>query len=440
LAILSARFEDRSLEPAAIIPPLADWPDLASAVAAPAPLDVSRPVMLLGGRENCLAVARNLGQLGIPVYVSGRAGCHAMRSRYCRRAFPVRPGDSASDAWRRLLTISPPSELKGAIVFAMCDESLEFLTGHGEELGERYILNPFVPELRKAMLDKLETLIRARKVGVPTPNFWAIEKVDDVLAIRTELRFPVMVKPHDSRAFMSEFGRKLFIVEDSFEDVVEKVRLSLDRGLKVMVVEMIPGPDSLLSSYNTYRTAGGTLLYDYTKGVVRRWPVNRGGATMHRSVWLPETAELGRKLFEGIGWQGIGNVEFKRDLRDGQLKIIEVNGRYTAAQRLITEAGVPIDLIAYCHLTGQPPPRFGDYSQSLHFWYPVRDFFAFLQMRRSGQITLGRWLRSLSGKPLLLPAASWRDPLPSLAEGWFTLRRLFGSPRKYFAKALSFDR
>jgi D-aspartate ligase len=440
LALSTARTENCPVVPEAGNDPSAMRVGKAGHGTAIAPLDVSRPVLLLGGRENCLAVARNLGRRGIPVYVSGKAGCHAMYSRHCRRAFPVQRSDPAIHAWRRLLIDNPPVELAGAIVIAMCDESLEFLAGHHEELSGRYTLNPFVPELRRAMLDKSETLVRARAVGVPTPNFWTVETIEQAHAIRSEIRFPVMVKPRNSRAFVDEFGCKLFIVENSFEEVIEKIRLSLDRGLEVMVVEMIPGPDSLLSSFNTYRTASGARLYDYTKTIIRRWPLNRGGATFHRSIWLPETAELGRRLFEGIGWQGIGNVEFKRDLRDGQLKIIEVNGRYTAAQRLITAAGAPIDLIVYCHLTGQPVPRFDNYSQSLHFWYPVRDFLAFRQMRRAGQITLAGWLRSLFEGPLLLPAISWRDPLPSFVEAWFALRRLLGSPRKYVGKAFSSGR
>ena len=440
MAPSTARTEPRPVEPVAVADRLSRCPGDANAPSAPGTLDISCPVLLLGGRENCLAVTRNLGRLGISVFVSGKAGCHAMYSRYCRRYFPVKRGEPASEAWCRLLIGAPQPELAGAIIFAMCDESLEFLSSHRQELCERYKLTPFVADLRRAMLDKHETLLRARKVGVPTPNFWAVDTVEQVRIIRSELRFPVMVKPLNSRAFVDEFGCKLFIVQDSLEMVIEKVGVCLERGHKIMVVEMIPGPDSLLSSYNTYRTADGRLLYDYTKSIIRRWPTNRGGGTYHRSVWLPETAELGRKLFEGIGWQGIGNVEFKRDLRDGQLKIIEVNGRYTAAHRLTTEAGAPIDLVAYCHLTGQAQPRFDDYSQSLHFWYPVRDFLACLQMRRAGQTTFGKWFRSLSGQRLLLPAMSWRDPLPSLVEAWFTLRRLLGSPRKYVGKTLASDR
>ena len=403
-------------------------------------VDVSHPVVLLGGRENCLAVTRNLGRLGIKVYVSGRKGCHALYSRHCRRAFPVERGVSAAKAWHQLLIGVPPPELRGAVVFALCDESLEFLAGHRDDLCQRYKLPAFVSDVSMTMLDKRETLIRARAAGVPTPNFWVVDTPGELAAIRDEIQTPVMVKPLNSRAFVDEFGCKLFIVDGGFEKVVEKVELCHARGIKVMLMEIIPGPDSLLSSFNTCRTASGEMLYEYTKTIIRRWPVNRGGATFHQSIWLPETAAMGRKLFDGIGWQGIGNVEFKRDMRDGQLKIIEVNGRFTAAQRLITEAGAPIDLIVYCHLTDQPQPRFDSYSQTRLFWYPLRDFFAFLQMRSAGQITFAEWLRSLHIRSLLLSVASWRDPLPSIILAWSSLRIFVSAPAKYLNKVFATKR
>ena len=403
-------------------------------------LDVSCSVILLGGRENCLAVTRNFGRLGIPVYVSGRKGCQGLYSRHCRRAFPVERGVSADRAWHELLLGNPQPELQGAIVLAMCDESLEFLAAHHGDLIQSYALPPFVPKLCMAMLDKCETLVRASAAGVPTPNFWMVDTPSELAAIRDEIQTPVMVKPLNSRAFVDEFGCKLFIVGGGFEEVVQKVELCHTRGIKVMVMELIPGPDSLLSSFNTCRIASGKMLYQYTKSVIRRWPVNRGGGTFHQSIWLPETAAMGRKLFDAIGWQGIGNVEFKRDMRDGQLKIIEVNGRFTAAQRLITEAGAPIDLVVYCYLTGQPQPHFDSYSQTKLFWYPVRDFFAFLQMRRSKQITFAEWLRSLGAGPLLLSVASWRDPLPSIVLAWSSLRTFFKAPAKYLKKVFATKR
>ncbi len=437
MARFMAGSERQTAEPATIVADAQEWRDFANMPFDAQSLDNSRPVVLLGGRENNLATTRNFGRLGIPVYVSGKRGCQALYSRHCRKAFPVARGEAADGFWHRLLIGNPPPEFQNAILIAMCDESLEFLATHYAALCQSYTLPPFVTELCMAMLDKCETLIRARAAGVPTPNFWLVDTPEELSAIRPQLNMPVMVKPLNSRAFVDEFGCKLFIVEGGFEEVVDKVELCHARGIKVMVMEMIPGPDSLLSSFNTCRTASGETLYEYTKCVIRRWPVNRGGGTFHRSIWLPETADMGRKLFDGIKWQGIGNVEFKRDLRDGKLKIIEVNGRFTAAQRLITEAGAPIDLILYCSLTNQTMPTFDGYSQSLSFWYPLRDFLAFLQMRRAGQITFAGWLCSLQVGSLLLPLASWRDPIPSIVLAWSSLRIFMGGPAKYFSKVFA---
>ncbi|MGB5078127.1 MAG: hypothetical protein WBO17_11660 [Sphingorhabdus sp.] len=390
--------------------------------------DTSRPVLLLGGGASTLAAARSLGAAGIPVFASGRTGCRAMRSRHCRMALPIPEGLEAPQFWETMLILNPDPRLDGCVIMVGCDESLEFVEAHEAALRQRYVVEEFRPDLRRAMLDKLDTLTLARQAGVPTPNFWAVDTAEDVLKIRDELRFPVMVKPLNSLTFMEDFGRKLFIVREDFAEVVEKVRLCRQRGHKVMVVEMIPGPDSLLSSYYTYRTTEGALLYNYTKSIIRRWPVNRGGACFHQSEWLPETAEIGRRMFDGIGWQGIGNVEFKRDMRDGQLKIIEVNGRLTAGHPLVTRGGAPIDLIIYCHLTGQALPRFDIYSQTLRLWDPLRDFMAFLQLRRAGELGFRGWLRSIFAQKVILPYFCFDDPHPGFAEFLGLLAKLVRAP------------
>jgi predicted ATP-grasp superfamily ATP-dependent carboligase len=133
-------------------------------------------------------------------------------------------------------------------------------------------------------------------------------------------------------------------------------------------------------------------------------------------------------MFDGIGWQGIGNVEFKRDMRDGQLKIIEVNGRLTAGHPLVTRGGAPIDLIIYCHLTGQVLPRFDSYSQTLRLWDPLRDFMAFLQLRRTGELSFRGWLRSIFAQKVILPFFCVDDPRPGLAEFSGLLAKLVRAP------------
>ena len=49
------------------------------------------------------------------------------------------------------------------------------------------------------------------------------------------------------------------------------------------------------------------------------------------------------------------------------------------------------------------------------------DFWAFLELRRSGEITFGGWLRSILRRQML-PYFAWTDPMPSLARAATPLR------------------
>ncbi len=386
-------------------------------------LDVSTPVLLLGGKENALSITRHLGRLGIKVRVSGPANCWALYSRYCAEALPTPRKLRLVDYWKTLL-LGNDGRLNGHIIWPLSDEAIEFVNAHRDQLKLRYCLTDADPRLQQLFLDKMQTLRLAAAAGIDAPGFWEIADEEALEALRGQIRFPVAVKPIESHKFTRVFGRKLFIVEENFDELRSQVLKAWDHGVQVFVTEMIPGPDSQLSSYYTYRTSDGRRLFDFTKSVIRRWPVNRGNACYHKTGWLPETAAAGIRFFEAVGLKGIGNVEFKRDKRDGKLKLIEVNARFTAAQELVRRAGFPIDLMAYCHLTGQPVPLPRPVKGELRFWYPVRDFFSYLELRQKGELSFFGWLGSVLTLRHVLPLASFTDPLPMLGAGYALMQRV----------------
>ncbi|MGH6821575.1 MAG: hypothetical protein ACREDU_12040, partial [Methylocella sp.] len=264
----------------------------------------------------------------------------------------------------------------------------------------------------------------ADRADVAAPRHWKIASEKDLAVLRGKISFPAVVKPIQSHSFIKIFRTKLFFIKESFEELCKKVHLAWGNGLEVFIVEMIPGPDSALSSYYTYRLEGGAKLFHFTKSVVRRWPVNRGNACYHKTGWLPETAALGEKFFDAVGLRGLGNIEFKRDPRDGKLKIIEVNARFTAAQELVRRAGVPIDLMVYCHLTKQTPPVSVESTKQLRFWYPLRDFLAFLELHKRRELGFAGWLKSIATTAHVFPLASLGDPAPMLGASLAVLKRL----------------
>ena len=62
--------------------------------------------------------------------------------------------------------------------------------------------------------------------------------------------------------------------------------------------------------------------------MTRVYPVTSGPGCHHITDWIPELREPALRLFRQAGLRGLANVEFKRDDRDGQLKLIECNARF----------------------------------------------------------------------------------------------------------------
>jgi predicted ATP-grasp superfamily ATP-dependent carboligase len=146
---------------------------------------------------------------------------------------------------------------------------------------------------------------------------------------------------------------------------------------------------------------------------MRRFPKNNGQACYHVTEWIPDIAEMGLNFFKGINFRGLGNVEFKRDLRDGKLKIIESNARFTAAQELLASCGMDISVVIYKHLAGLPVPQLNSYKQGLTLWFPHQDYLAYKELKELNEITFGKWAKSIARRHVM-PHFKLADPLPTI--------------------------
>jgi predicted ATP-grasp superfamily ATP-dependent carboligase len=381
----------------------------------------SPPILVLGGLDNALAIVRSFWKKNIPVSVSAGAQCPAFRSRFCNRRDVIPPGQTAIAHWENLLLGPDDTGFRGSVIFPCSDEGVAFLADHRQELERMYILDDFDPDVHRSMLDKQRTLELARSAGCPAPRFWEVNTLEDLEPARHAAAFPAIVKPIHSHLFQQVLGEKLFVV-NSDKELVEKATIAMGHGLRIMVCELIPGLDSdVQSSYYTYIDRSGNALFRFTKRVIRRYPSFGGTACLHITQWLPETAEMGERFFRGIGFRGMGMIEFKRDPRDGLLKIIECNPRFSMAHELLVRCGMDSAYIIYCSLTNRPLPRVGSYEENLGLWYPVRDLKALIRMRQKGEITVAQWLRSVARRQVF-PLFSLNDPQPSIGQALDNIR------------------
>lgn len=381
------------------------------------------PVVLLegSGAPNGLSVARSLGRRGIKVYVICPREAVVRFSRFATWVPDTETGTTAEEYADYLLG-RQSDRFRGSVLLASYDAGVEILARHREKLLEKFLLDDCNPPAQLCLLDKLQTYEAAAVCGVPTPRFWRAESEEAVEAVRHQLVYPLLVKPLSSYEYRKHFGlTKKFEFAHDFDELIAAYRRAQAVRVSVLLLEMIPGPDDRLCSYYTYLDEKGQPLFHFTKRVLRRYPVNIGPATYHVTDWIPELIEPSLRLFRHVGLRGLANVEYKRDERDGQLKIIECNARFTGGNGVVAAAGYDLASLVYNRIVGLPLPRFGDYEVGKRLWAPVEDFYAFRQLRRRGELTLWQWLRSVA-RPMCLPYFQWSDPGPTLVQ---ESRRLF---------------
>lgn len=381
------------------------------------------PVILLGGGANALSVARSLGRHGVTVLELAQEESFSRYSRFSKPIGNPVPAGSESEAWTRTLLGPGSSSLHGSVLLACCDAALLLLCDRRAELERLYLLDPSNVTAQRQMIDKWETYRAASAAGVPTPKFWFARTGAELNAIRSQLVFPLVIKPKATHIFEACTGKKL-LVANTLEELASGMELVASSGTEAMLVELIPGPDDRLCSYYTYLDADSRPLLHFTKRIIRRYPVMRGTGCYHITDQNPRAAELGNRLFAHVGLRGLANVEFKRDDRDGELKLIECNARFTAADCLVRRSGIDLARFVYQRIIGMPEPAPNQYATGMRLWDPIRDFCAYRALRGEQQLSFGRWVGSVLHRQSF-PYFEWSDPLPAIARLTAPIRRRF---------------
>lgn len=394
-----------------------------------------------------LSVVRSLGRRGVETEAAGEEGSFALaaRSRYAQSflSYPA-PGraPAAFVAWIAGILRSR----NYAYVIPVTDRTIVPLHLWGRELpGAGAVVLPGQDSLERT-LDKELTLKAAGELGIPFPatSVWGRD------GFREPGPFPLVVKSRFSRT--EEGGN---IVADPGPVFVQD-REELEAACRArhsliphpLVQEKIEG-----TGYGYFVLARrGEVLLSFAHRRVREEDPRGSRSSCCVSIAPPERlADSAQRLIRGLDWTGVAMVEFKQDGRDGDFKLMEVNGRFWGSLPLALAAGVdfPFALLEMLegHAVRQP-----DYRSGIKARYIYADFQHLLNVFFGPPPAWtaafpGRW-RSLKdvGTDLFLPGVSGftlvrDDPRPGLAENGRFLafelpRRIFGGLKKKMKKGI----
>ena len=372
------------------------------------------PVVTLGGLGVPImtGIARDLGRLGIPVLMvhSTTRGSN-VPSRFSANAVSPDPYDDPDGFLRALGRIGRDLPQK-AVLIPTRDEHMAPVAAAPERIGGSYIL-PFSVLADMAEIDDKWLQVQgAHRAGVDTPITALVRSEDDAGRAAADVPFPAVLKPVIPDTGERFMDAKLLWVRDeaALPGAYEKAKACGP----LLLQEFIPGPDIDTPYLGSYLDAESRPLAVFTGRRLRQFPPGAGLTSIAESVWMPDVAEVGLRLLKEMRYHGVSHVEFKRDARDGRLKLMEINARHYGTHTLATACGVNITAAAYFDAVGRPfvAPR---QKEGVRWVMLTRDLVASPRLMARGKLTLPEWFTSLRGIRVD-GALSLDDPVPGVVE------------------------
>lgn len=306
-----------------------------------------------------LAAVRSLGRRGYEVITAGvRHPSLASVSRFS--AFFDRYPDPAEDTPGFVATIVEIARRRQVdVVLPITEISTLLLAAHRSEFPEaiRLALGDY-DAIAKAS-DKAYVVTTALELGVPIPKTAIIDNKTDVPNF-DDMTYPVVVKPARSRVRVGAGWQSTGV--KYARDRAELATLLEDTAAELyplLLQERIQGPGvGIFACFD-----GDQPLAWFTHERVREKPPSGGVSVLCRSTPLDSRGiDYASRLLTRLNWHGVAMVEFKRDDRDGSLRLMEINGRFWGSLQLAIDAGVDFPSLAIDLALGNAVPAPTSYT------------------------------------------------------------------------------
>jgi predicted ATP-grasp superfamily ATP-dependent carboligase len=388
-------------------------------------------LLILDGDSNAgLAVLQSLGRRGHRCCIaSSEAGFPARWSRYAAQhaVYPhPRLARRAFEEWILAFQRAHRFEL----IIPVMEPSLIPLHGMREapELQGRMAL----PSARAVdvAFDKEAVRGLAKTLGISTPETLFLERPDPAALDAWLTELPVVVKPVRSEVWKDGVGQHMMAAVA--RDAVEARRL-VDELLPVCPVQVqryVPGRGLGVEAL----ARDGRLVLTFAHRRLHESLHTVPASTYREAVEAPPALlDAAAKLLQALAWHGVAMVEFRVDEPTGRFWLLEINGRFWGSLPLAIHAGAdfPAALVDLLQDGREPAPfRLSGRAYARNV---AADLWWMREFRPPLVPTLLEWGRVLTGREAW-DGASWRDPLPFLADLFELVRDVLGGRLRRLAR------
>lgn len=381
-------------------------------------MDSPAPAVVLGAGANGLGVTRSLARARVPVWLldtdTRRPEMYTWTAK--RLQVSVLHGEALIDELVRLGT-TRFSKLR-PVLFLTQEETVKSVSQHRDRLSGLYRFSLPSRETVSALQHKHGFQQLAERFGSPISPLVHIRSLAD-LPMLQGLRYPVVVKPGERH---DEYGRqfkKAYRVENA-EDAAGLLRRILTVMPDVVVQEWIEGPDSSIHFCLQYIARQGQPVASFTGRKIRSWPPQVGGTASCTAApeAHAELSQLTTKFFRDAGVIGMAGMEYKRDARSGEFRMVEPTiGRTDYQEEVATLNGINLPYAAWCSELDIALPTLASNRRATVWRVRSED----MQSAAAQHQGLGEGYPS--GSRIVDAVCRWDDPMPFLMQNLRRVRR-----------------
>ena len=316
-------------------------------------------VLVAGGFFTGVVLMRELSRHGLDVYcIDPNPTQPAFRSRYGQSFLCPNPDLQPKEWVDFMLDLCRRIGKGPLVIIASSDMFVTALADHADKLAGQFIFCQSSIGMQGLLATKKRQYDIAAEHGLPTPLTRFVTSEAEVEAFCQKAVFPALLKPLHFREWRTlEPAHPLFeqklITSDSPANLLASYRLAASINSECVVQEIIEGPDTAKLCYlSCYNQKSERLGWGVVRQV-RTDPIFFGSASIVEPVDDPETASICDRFLRSIGYTGICEIELKRDTRDGVVKLIEANPRYSLTSDAAPYMGVELGWLHYLDLIGQ---------------------------------------------------------------------------------------
>jgi len=303
------------------------------------------------------------------------------------------------DEWVRFMIELARKFDRKPVLISAADEFVSAMADHRSALEDYFTFCHSAADTQAMLATKQRQYELAAEHGMPVPRTEYVRSEEEARAFASTARHPCLLKPLHNREWepLAENHPLRFqklVTAGSCEELLAQYRVAAEINPRLVVQEIIAGPDTAKFVYLSCYGRSGDRIASCVFRELRTAPIRFGSASVVEPVADPEVDSVCDRFLRSLGYRGLCEIELKRDDRDGQVRMIETNPRYSVTSDAAPYAGVDLGWLHYLDLIGQEVRYVGWDGRGFRHIVLTRDISSIGSYFREGLETWGSLLHS----------------------------------------------